>query len=129
MKLDKKLGKLKMPTKRKGMDLSDLMPNAGDEKDEDPDTDGMSPGADADAGGSDDSESDSDEGPEGSDSGDESSEHSDPAALEHVSDDELMAEIKKRGLMKQLEKGGDAGSDMGSEHSDPAGGDDQSMYR
>lgn len=96
-----KLGKMKMPGDSK-LDLSDLdMGQSADDQDS-----------------SDDSGSDSDEGSleaEGDVEG--KMEPSSNPALEKVSDDELMAEIKKRGLVSDLE-GHDQQEPQPSQHLD-----------
>lgn len=77
-----KLSALKMPGKRKELDMSELDM-------EEPSLDEELPG----------------EGDPGE------QEAASPAALDDVSDDELLAELKKRGLSAQLDKnGGDDGS-------------------
>lgn len=102
MTLDKKLGKLKMPSKRPEMDLSDLSSDDSSEQDE------GSPEEEASESPDEEAAEDSGKDGDGSD------------ALKAVSDDELMAEIKKRGLLSKLEKGGDSGDDSSD--------GDQSMY-
>lgn len=101
---------MKMPEKRKGFDMSGLADAAN----------GKADSADMDAGNSDEN-AEADE--ESSESPDERKQEA--AELSNVSDDELMAEIKKRGLMDQLSKGGSGDS---SASGDSSNQDDQSMY-
>lgn len=111
----KKLSKLAMPAKRAddqemlGMDLSD----------NDPDHDSMQPMND-DAGDADDMPGHEEEAPEGS----PEDEKQDQAELEHLSDDELLAEIKKRGLMNKMGK--DQSSALGAQQEPNE--DDQDLY-
>lgn len=101
-----KLAKLRMPMKRKGMDLG-AEGSPGEEAAESPEEEKQ----EQDAGMGDDS---MDQAPD-----DQTADgHND--ALTSVSDDDLLAEIKKRGLMSQLDKGS-AAMDKGGES-------DQSMY-
>lgn len=102
MKMDmKKLGKLKMPGKREELPMpkdeaSDLEEGSPEEESlESPDEEA----AELDAG-----------APEDNQPNDQ---------LDSISDDELLAEIKKRGLMSKLADKGEAEADSG---------DDQSMY-
>lgn len=93
MKLDnaataKKLGKLRMPEKRKGMDLSEL-----DESSDSVSEAGDEPAMDDAMAGDEDLEAMDMEASEG-----------EGGPLSGMSDDELMAEVKKRGLMAELGK-------------------------
>lgn len=98
MKMDsKKLGKLKMPGKRDELEMpADEMDASMEEG---------SPEEEA-------SESPEEAAAEGDDS-------SAGQELAHLSDDDLLAEIKKRGLMSKLQDKGEQEADDGS---------DQSMY-
>ena len=124
MKLDKskKLAKLKMPSKRPELDLSDL----GADHDQDQSDGDGSDGDDGDSDGAESPEMEKKEEETGMDL-DHDNEEGEPAdhadkvmgaaheKLAMVSDDDLLAEIKKRGLMSKLDK-------------DHETGDDQSMY-
>lgn len=118
----KKLHKLKMPAKRAGgLSMEELQ--AMEDKDAPMDTpEDDSQGDDRDAyypendEKFDDQDDDQNGGPDQVDGSDMqlSDEHSSPA-LEHVPDEELLAELKKRGLMSQLDDSHNPGLEDGDE--------------
>lgn len=126
-KKSSKLSKLKMPAsgKHDGMAIGDEDPSSEDDgsgKDDYGDyADHDNPSEDAAEGDQDSEGSDGKDGEADSDSGPEDADESmGKGDLSGASDDELMAEIQKRGLMDQLEKMPHADSDQDQE-------DDQHM--
>lgn len=140
-----KLGRIKMPDARKGSLEDALMAGASDEDDDsgsgmDPDSDSQDQDPDMSGAGDDqdnpDSDLDSDQ--ESDDHGDMEDEDSHSDHLDGTSDEDLIAEIRKRGLLAKL-----MGPKSGPGDQDPsmAGGDseddgygmsdsgDQSMYK
>lgn len=97
VKVPSKLGKLPMPAKRQEEDLSDL-----DQAEADP-MDDQSAGEMDDA---------------GMDVADDGAGQKDPAA--DLSDDDLMAEVKKRGLMAKLTKGEESAEGESGDNSQDA---------
>jgi hypothetical protein len=106
-----KLAKLKMPAKRgneKDLDLSQLDESSPEEDSELP-------------------ESPAEDGEEMAEL-DAPLEGAPSSELEAVSDDDLMAEIKKRGLLSQLEEGGEEGDELPPAPESDDEEDDQSKY-
>ena len=115
-----KLGKLKMPADRHGEDLEDLLGD-GDSDHSDDDM-----GAEEHEAAESPDEEQAEHEPDGEESDEGDGDHSD--YLAKCSDEDLMAEVRKRGLMGELRHGED-GSSGDSEHADnPGPTQDHGMY-